>query len=115
MSIERWSDQIVLVTLRPEPEFSEDLAALRDELRERPGHVVLDFEAVSQLNSSNLAQLLRVRKQCIEHALKLKLAAMSDKLWSVMSVTGLDRIFEFAEDTPTALAAIQMGEGASGA
>ncbi len=110
--LERWSDQIVLVTLQPEPQFSEDLDALRDELRERPGHVVVDFAQINQLNSSNLAQLLRLRKQCNDHHLKLRLAAMNDKLWSVMSVTGLDKIFEFAEDVPTGLAGVQMDESA---
>ncbi len=108
MPIERWSDQIVLASLKPEPQFSEDLNVLRDELRDRPGHVVVDFTAISQLNSSNLAQLLRLRKQCIDHAVQLKCASINDRLWSVMSVTGLDKIFEFAEDVPTALTSIQM-------
>ena len=110
MTIEHWSDEILLAELPVEPGLSEDLIAIADEIAAHPRHVVLSFAGVVTLNSSNLAQILRIRKQVIEHDRKLRLAALPDNVWNVLSVTGLDRIFDFAEDVPTALASLQMDE-----
>lgn len=108
MPVEQWSDEIVLVNLRAEPQFTEEMQLLRDHLRDRPSHVVLNLADVDGLNSSNIAQLIRVRHRVIETDRKLRLAGINDRVWSVLSVTGLDQIFEFAEDVGSALAALQM-------
>jgi len=110
MTIEHWSDDILLVALPPEPGMSEDLMLAVDEVKAHPRHVVLDLSNVTTLNSSNLAQMLRVRKVVIEHDRKLRLAALSQPIWDVLAVTGLDRVFDVAEDVPTALASLQMNE-----
>lgn len=109
MPVEQWSDEIVLVNLRPEPQFTEEIQSLRDHLRDDPSHVVLNLAEVDGLNSSNLSQLLRIRQRVIESDRKLKLATVNDRVWSVLSVTGLDQVFEFAEDVGSALAGLQMG------
>lgn len=108
MAIERWSDDILLVELENEPLFSEEMQSLRDELSPQPRHVVLNLGAVEVLNSSNIAQMLRTRKQLIEAERKLRLTEVSDRLWTVLSVMGLDKVFEFAEDVASALAGLQM-------
>lgn len=110
-----WSDNIVLVQLADEPSLSDELATLQDRLEavakndgEPVPHVVLDFSAVSYINSSNIAQLLRLSKHLSEHSRQFRLSGLSDEVWSVMMVTGLDKVFRFAPDTLTALAAIQI-------
>lgn len=108
MSIEKWSDEILLVALSNEPQFSETMFSVRDEVHARARHVVINMDAVDMLNSSNIAQLLRVRKQLIEADRKLRLARINDRVWTVLSVMGLDKVFEFAQDVPTALAGLQM-------
>jgi GTP cyclohydrolase II len=40
-----------------------------------------------------------------------QLASMSDEVWSIMLMTGLDKIFETAPDTMTALARVQLAGG----
>ncbi len=111
MPIQPWSDRIWLVTLSNEPALSEDLIAARDRaLRADPcPDVVLDFSAVTMVTSSNLSQLLRLRKVAVDSDTRLKLAALPNGVWATFLTTGLDKLFEFAEDVPTALAALQMG------
>jgi len=110
MTIEHWSDDILLVELPGEPGLSEDLTVVIDELQARARHVVLNLANVTTVNSSNLAQMLRVRKVVIEHDKRMRLATTPEPVLNVLGVTGLDRVFEFSEDVPTALASLQMGQ-----
>jgi len=45
----------------------------------------------------------------IERDGRLRLAAPTDAIWSLLLATGLDKVFEFAADTPSALAELQIG------
>ena len=112
-----WADNIVLAQLSDEPSLSEELATLYDRLEataedeDHPiPHVVLDFSAVSYINSSNIAQMLRLSKKLGGLNRSLRLCTLSDEVWSVMMVTGLDKVFRYAPDTMTALASIQIEE-----
>jgi anti-anti-sigma regulatory factor len=53
--------------------------------------------------------MLRVRKLLIEGDRKLKVASVSDAVWSIMLLTGLDKVFAFSPDKPTAIAGLQIG------
>ena len=110
MSIQQWSEQILLAQLNNEPVLSEDLLHIMKKLGQAtsPPDVVLDLRGVSQLNSSNLSQLLRLRKLSLDQGAKLLLANPSDGIWAVFLTTGLDKVFEFAADVSTALAGLQM-------
>ena len=114
MPIQKWSDRIWIVRLTDEPMLSEDLISARDEAdgADPVPHIAVDFSAVSRVNSSNLSQLLRLRKLAIDRGTRLKLAVITDTVWIVFLTTGLDKVFEFAEDLPTALAALQIDGGA---
>ena len=106
-----WSDDIVITELADEPALSEELSAISQRIsenQEHVPHVVLNFAAVSYVNSSNLAQLLRLRKQLAEKKKLMKLCSVKDDLWSVFLITGLDKVFRFAPDPMTALAGIQI-------
>jgi anti-anti-sigma factor len=107
-----WSDTIVLAQLADEPALSDELSSIIDRIGDHADriapHVVLDFAGVTYLASSNLAQLLRLRKHLHEAHRSLRLCSLSEPIWSVMMVTGLDKVFEFAEDTMTALASLQL-------
>ncbi len=107
-----WSEGILLCDLSDEPELSEEFSALFAQLKKTPveqtPHVVMNFGGVSYLNSSQIAQLLRLRKRVTEGRRQLVLAAMRDEVWSVMLLTGLDKVFQVAPDTMTALARVQL-------
>lgn len=115
-----WSDNIVVAELLDEPALSEELSALilRAEGDAGPGgkgqspavmpHVVLNFGAVTYMNSSNLGQLLRLRKLLAEQKRQMRLCSVNDDVWQILMVTGLDKVFRFAPDPLTALAGLQM-------
>lgn len=107
-----WSDNIIIAELADEPQLSEELNAVLQRLdNAKPGHiphVVLNLSGVTYVNSSNLASLLKLRKRLAEASKLLKLCSVSDEVWSVMLVTGLDKLFRFAPDPMTALAGLQI-------
>ncbi len=132
-----WSEGILLSDLADEPELSEEFSAVFSRLRSSEGggeddgpsfgsardgsrgeeplspgdpvpHVVLNFSGVSYLNSSHIAALLRMRKRLVEAGKQLVLCSMGDEVWSMMLLTGLDKVFQFAPDPLTALASVQL-------
>jgi len=116
MTIQQWSESIILVDLEDDPQFSEDLNSLMQTIQDNNKvDVVLDFRNVTFLNSSNIAKLLKLRKLVmINHDRHIKLCGISTHVWGVFLVTGLDKIFDFADDVANALAALQLKGGSGG-
>ena len=113
MSIEDWSDDITIAEIGDEPAFSEDMTALMQRLEERGDvfpDVVLNLSAVTYLNSSNIAQMLRLRKKLNSAGRHMRICAVGDQVWGVLMITGLDKIFDFTDDVTTALASLQLTE-----
>ena len=108
MPIENWSDNVLLVELANDPQFSDDLTSLTDALEAKPTDVVLNFAAVAFINSSNVAKLLRLRKLIMGKSRHLILCDINTQVWGVFLVTGLDKIFEVAGDVSTALTTLQL-------
>ncbi len=111
MPIQSWSENIGLVELQDDPVFGDDLNALIDQFESGGSvqDVVLDFSNVSRLNSSNIAQLLKLRKiVMINHNRKMKLCGINSHVWGVLLVTGLDKVFDYADNVATGLASIQI-------
>lgn len=112
-----WSDGILICDLADEPDLSEELGAvlakLNDTKAEDMPNLVMDMSDVSYLNSSNIAQLLRVRKALVEASRKMVMCAVADPVWSLMLLTNLDKVFHFASDKPTAIATLQLESGGS--
>lgn len=109
-----WSENIVICDLGDEPELSEEMTELYNQLKEsdadRTPHVILNLAGVSYLNSSNIAQFLRVRRRLIECGKSMRLCSVADGVWSIMLLTGLDKVFEFASDKATAIASLQIND-----
>ena len=107
-----WSDNIVVCDLSDEPDLSEELNSvynrISDDSLDQVPNLVLNLGSVTYLNSSNIAQLLRLRKKIIESDAGMKLCSVSDPVWSVMLLTGLDKVFQFAPDKATAIASLQL-------
>lgn len=112
MPISQWSEEILVADLQDEPALSDEINALTERVQtdHSASGVVLNFQGVSYVNSSNLAQMLRLRKELSGLGGTLRLCALNEQIWSVMLVSGLDRIFKFDPDTASALAALQLGE-----
>jgi anti-anti-sigma factor len=108
MSLNEWSEDIVIAETGEEPVFSEDMGALMSIVddaeqgeREMPDVVV-------NLNSSNIAQLLRLRKRLAAGGGRLRICSVGDQVWGVILVTGLDKLFEFHDDLALAIASLQL-------
>lgn len=113
MSIEAWSDDILIAALGDEPSFSEEVTALLqrlDQFGEDTPDVVVDLSGVSYLNSSNIAQMLRLRKRLSGAGRSMRICSVDDQVWGVLMITGLDKIFEFTDDVTTALASLQLSQ-----
>jgi anti-sigma B factor antagonist len=114
-----WSDNIVIANLADEPALSDELSMICERI-EQAGegdpvpHAVLDFHEVSYVNSSNIAQLLRLRKNLDAHDRQLVICGVTDEVMSVLMVTGLNSVFSFAPDMLTAIASIQIAEPGQG-
>ncbi len=112
MAIQQWSDEIIMAELPAEPGFSEEVGALLERLEAGPAaDVVLNLNEVSNVNSSNISQLLKIRQKQLNDNRRLRLCSVSDNVWGVMMVTGLDKIFSFQPDPMMALASLQVEEG----
>jgi anti-anti-sigma factor len=109
MPIEHWSEQVSVLHLADDPQFTDDLEAALNQLATQPVDMVLDFAAVHLINSSNLARLLRLRTSMLEAEKRLIVCNANTQVWTTMLVTGLDKIFVFSESVTTALASLQMG------
>ena len=111
MPIVDWSDSIVIAELSDEPAFSDDMDALfrkLDDGEEILPDVIVNMQGVSYMNSSNISQLLRLRKRLLIANRRLRLCAVADTVWSEIMVTGLDKIMEFTDDVSTSLASLQI-------
>ncbi|MFZ1989656.1 MAG: STAS domain-containing protein [Alphaproteobacteria bacterium] len=108
MAVQEWSDSITVVDLADDPQFTDDLTALAEALAAEPVDVVLNFSTVGFVNSSNLARLLRLRKQLITHGRQLILCGVNTHVHGVFHMTGLDRLFKSTQDMATALATLQL-------
>lgn len=109
VSIESWSENIVIAELQDDPGFADDVNTLNDQVETRKDiDVVLNFASVHYINSSNLAKLLKLRKQLIGNKRRLMLCGIATSVWGLFLVTGLDKVFEFADDVSIGLASVQI-------
>ena len=70
--------------------------------------MVLYFSGVNYVNSSNIAKLLKLRKRVLINRRRLVFCEINTNVWGLFLVTGLDKVFEFAETVSTGLAAVQL-------
>jgi anti-anti-sigma factor len=111
MPVQDWSDDVLLVELQDDPGFTDDVNAALESVETRAARdVVLNFAQITFLNSSNIAKLLKLRKVVVaNNQRRLVLCGIGTHIWGVFLVTGLDKVFDFADNVSSGLATIQMG------
>jgi len=108
MTVQEWSDNVVLVELPTEPKAAEAIDNAIDYLRHHTGYdVVMDFSEVTILTSTSLASLLRLQKLLTDGGQRLVLCCVGAATRGIISVTGLDDLLDFSEDRFSALATVQ--------
>lgn len=109
MSIQDWSEDIVLVDLPEESELFDELKRIlkmaQDEVKK---DIVIDFSAVSIMTTNSLFILLRIGKSLIANECRLLLCSISPETKRIFTITGLEEIFEIMDDKFVALAALQI-------
>jgi len=111
MAIEDWSERVIIAHLANEPQFSDDLQTITARTSanpQQPRDVVLDFAGLRFVTSSQIAQLLKLRKDLAAAGTRMVLCAVDAQVWGSFLTTGLDKIFEFTDAVPTALATLQL-------
>ena len=112
MSLQQWSDSILIAELSDEPMFSDEFESLMRRIEDNTNaapDIIVDLKGVTYLNSSNIAQLLKLRKKLETGGQRLRICSIGDAVWSVMLITGLDKLFEFMDDVSTSLTSLQIG------
>lgn len=111
MPLQKWSDHIWVSQMSEEPSFSEDIEVLKSQYASanEPPHIVIDLSQVAVLNSSNISQILQIRKLTTDQGRRMRVAGPNNAVWSVFLTAGLDKVFEFSQDTSIALAELQLG------
>lgn len=109
MGIQNWSETIVLVDLPQEPEMGDELKAVTEIIRDRGDcDLVVDFSSVDIVTSSSLSKLLKLRKLVGDCSHRLVFCSVAPATKGIFTVTGLDGVFELADDKFVALASLQM-------
>jgi anti-anti-sigma factor len=110
MSIQNWSENILVAELQDDPVFTDDLEGLYEQVQGNPRlNVVLDMSNVTYLNSSNIARLIDLREQVvIKNESRLVLCGVGTHVWGIMLVSELHKVFEFADNVAVALAGVQI-------
>ena len=109
MGIQNWSENIVLVDLPQEPEMGDELKAVTEIIRDRGDcDLVVDFSSVDIVTSSSLSKLLKLRKLVGDCGHRLVFCNVAPATKGIFTVTGLDGVFELADDKFVALASLQM-------
>jgi len=109
MGIQDWSEDIILVDLPAEPEMGDELIAVTQMVRDRGNcGVVIDFADVDIVTSSSLSKLLKLRKLLGDCGHRLVFCSVAPATKGIFMVTGLEGIFELADDKFIALAGLQM-------
>jgi anti-anti-sigma factor len=109
MGIQSWSDDIVLVDLPQEPDMGDELKTVIDIVRDRGDcEVVVDFSKVDIVTSSSLSKLLKLRKLLGDCGHRLVFCNVAAATKGIFTVTGLEGIFEIADDKFVALASLQV-------
>ena len=109
MGIQDWSEDIILVDLPTEPEMGDELKTVTEMVRDRGDcDVVIDFSSVDIVTSSSLSKMLRLRKLLADCGHRLVFCSVAAATKGIFTVTGLDGIFELADDKFVALAGLQM-------
>jgi len=109
MSIQRWSEDVILVDLPEELEKHNELQTVIAMLRHGgPCDVVVDFSHVQVVHGAWLAQLQKIQRLANERGHKLTLCSVAPATRGVFTIAHIDGLFECADDKFAALGAPQL-------
>lgn len=109
MSIQRWSEGVILVDLPEDLTKHRELQTVTALLRDGcVCDVVVDFSGVQVVGGAWLTQLQKIQRLVHEGGRKLILCDVAPAMRSVFTIAHIDDLFEFADDRFTALASPRL-------
>lgn len=100
MKPQNYSKNAVLVDLPPEPKMRDKIRAVFESLHNRADcDVVMDFSGVDIMATPSISGLLGLRKFLVDSGHRLILRNVASATRGIFTVTGLDAVFDLAEDT----------------
>jgi anti-sigma B factor antagonist len=101
------TDGVIVITLEGSVIGGPDAAALNDELRKfvekKKKNIVLDLSGVKNMNSSGLSMMINALTMLKNAGGSLKIAAASEKIKNLLSITKLTSVFELYPTVKKAL------------
>jgi len=115
MGIQNWSENTIFVDLHREPKMRDELKTVTDIVHDRGDcNVIIDFSAVDIITSSSLSALLKLRLSLADNEHQLVFCNVQTFTKKAFEITGLDGIFELADDKDLLFANLQsLEKGAS--
>lgn len=105
MGSRNFSEDVLLVTLPPQPQQSDELEAVNTTLSEQIDRdIVMDFSEVEMLTSESICSLLILAKLLGGVGHQLVLCSVPPAINDIFVRTGLLSVFEFADSESDAMA-----------
>jgi anti-anti-sigma regulatory factor len=106
MEIKRLPENVLFVYLQ-EPQLRDELIAVNEILCDGCFYdLVIDFSAVELMTSGGISSLIILERLLKSHGHRITLCAVSSNNREVLERTGIQPLFEFADDESAALKAI---------
>jgi anti-anti-sigma factor len=108
MDIENWPEDVVLVTLPPEPKLADEVNKAIQSMSEKGSRdTVVDFSEVEIITTPSLSALVKLRKLLANGNQQLICCNVAPQIKGIFTVSGLDTIIEFADNKSSALDILQ--------
>lgn len=108
MSIQRISDEVLLVVVPKEPQLRDELAKINETVGSRnESDIIIDFSLVEIVTSSSISNLIILHSLLSERGRKLVLCNVALPTRGIFRTVGLENLFDFAADRSSATAIIQ--------
>lgn len=104
MGIQNLSEDVLFVTLPNQPHMSHELESINEIAGNSDGcDVVVDFSKVKILTSASVCSLMILRQLQSGLGRQLVLCSIPAQIRNIFALTGLEDIFDFADDKAGAL------------
>ena len=100
--------ETIVVHLSNLPVMLDELGSVTKTVSEEAGcDVIVDLSGVNMITTPAIARLITLRRLLANRGRRLVLLSATQQIRGVFATTGLDQIFEFADDTDAALARVR--------
>jgi anti-anti-sigma regulatory factor len=110
MGIQNLSEDVILITLQKEPKLCDELKSIRECVYSGcGGDVIVDFSETGIITSESISDLIVLLGLLTIHSYRLILCSVPLRIRCVLRLTGLEALFEFADDEYAALQVLRQG------